>query len=43
MGLKGSGDMQAAKRDFMAPPTRVLNIWLCGRQTFISVVGVCGR
>jgi len=27
-GQKEYGDMPAAKRDFMAPPTRVLNIWL---------------
>jgi len=27
---KGNGDMQAAKRDCNAPPTRDLNIWLCG-------------
>jgi len=31
MGPKGNGDMQAAKRDWNAPPTRDLNIWLCGR------------
>jgi len=30
-GPKGKGDMQAAKRDWNAPPTRDLNIWLCGR------------
>jgi len=29
--------MQAAKRDCNAPPTRYLNIWLCGRQTYLSV------
>jgi len=31
MGPKGNGDMHAAKRDSNAPPTRDLNIWLCGR------------
>jgi len=31
--------MQAAKRDCNAPPTRYLNIWLCGRQTDLSVMG----
>jgi len=30
MGPKGNGDMQAAKRDWNAPPTRDLNIWLGG-------------
>jgi len=28
--LMGNGDMQAAKRDYNAPPTLDLNIWLCG-------------
>jgi len=28
------------ERDCNAPPTRNLNIWLCGRQTDLSVVGV---
>jgi len=28
LGPKGNGDMQAAKRDWNAPPTRDLNIWL---------------
>jgi len=28
--------MQAAKRGCKAPPTRDLNIWLCGRQTDLS-------
>jgi len=28
---KGNGDMQAAKRDCNAPPTRDPNIWICGR------------
>jgi len=37
---KGDGDVQAAKRDCNAPPTRYLNIWLCGRQTDLSVMGV---
>jgi len=32
--------MQAAKRDCNAPPTRDLNIWLCGRQINLSVMGV---
>jgi len=31
--------MQAAKRDCNAPPTRDLNIWLCG-QTDLRVMGV---
>jgi len=31
MRPKGNGDMQAAKRDWNAPPTRDLNIWWCGR------------
>jgi len=31
MGPKGNADMQAAKRDWNAPPTRDLNMWLCGR------------
>jgi len=39
-GSKGEGDMQAAKRDCNAPPTRDLNIWLCGRQTDLSAMGV---
>jgi len=39
-GPKGDGDVQAAKRDCNAPPTRYLNIWLCGRQTVLSVMGV---
>jgi len=38
--LKGDGDKQAAERDCNAPPTRYLNIWLCGRQTDLSVMGV---
>jgi len=33
-GPKGNGDMQAAKQDWKAPPTRGLNIWYVGgRQT----------
>jgi len=40
MGPTGNGDMQAAKRDRNAPPTRDLNIWLCGRKTDLSVMGV---
>jgi len=32
--------MQAAKRDCNAPHTRYLNIWLCGRQTDLSFMGV---
>jgi len=28
-GPKGDGDMRAAKRNWKAPPTRDLNIWLC--------------
>jgi len=39
-GKKGSGDMQAAKRDWNAPPTRDINIWLCGRYTDLRVMGV---
>jgi len=31
MGPKRNGDIQAAKRDRNAPPTRDLNIWLRGR------------
>jgi len=31
MGPKGNGDMQAAKRNLNATPTRELNMWLCGR------------
>jgi len=31
--------LQAAKRDCSAPPTRYFNIWLCGRQTDLSVYG----
>jgi len=30
-GPKRNGDMRAVKRDWNAPPTRDLNIWLCGR------------
>jgi len=30
-GPKGNGDMQPAKRDWNAPPSCDLNIWLCGR------------
>jgi len=30
-GPKGNGDMQAARRDWNAPPTRDVNILLCGR------------
>jgi len=37
---KGDGDMQAVLRDCIAPPTRDLNIWLCGRQADLSDVGV---
>jgi len=37
---KGDGDMQAAKRDCNAPSTRYFNIWICGRQTDLSVMGV---
>jgi len=40
MGPKGNGDMQAAKRDWNAPPNRDLNIWLCGRKTDLSVMRV---
>jgi len=36
----GDGDMPAAKRDCNAPHTRDLNIWLCGRHTDLSVMGV---
>jgi len=32
--------MQAAKRDCSASPTLDHNIWLCGRQTDLSVMGV---
>jgi len=32
--------MQAVKRDCNAPPTRYLNIWLCGRQTDLKVMDV---
>jgi len=39
-GPKGDGDMQAAKRDCKAPPTRDRNIRLCGRQTDLSVMAV---
>jgi len=39
-GPKGNGDMEAARRDCNAPPTRDLNICLCGRQTGSSVMGV---
>jgi len=39
-GTKGNVDMQAARRDGNAPPTHDLNIWLCGRWTDLSVVGV---
>jgi len=39
-GSKGNGDMQAAKRDWNAPPTRDVNIWFCGRLTDLSVMGV---
>jgi len=28
------------ERDSNTPPTRDLNIWLCGRQTDLSVMGV---
>jgi len=37
----GDGDIQAAKRDFMAPPTCDFHICLCERQTNLSVMGVC--
>jgi len=30
-GSKGNRDMQAVKRDWNAPPTCDLNIWLCRR------------
>jgi len=30
-GAEEYGDMQAAKRDWNAPLTRDLNMWLCGR------------
>jgi len=30
-GQRENGDMQATKRDGNGPPTRGLNIWLCGR------------
>jgi len=39
-GPNGDGDMQAAKRDCNAPPTRDLNIWLYGRQKDLRVMGV---
>jgi len=32
--------MQAAKRDYNAPDTCDLNIWLYGRQTDLSVMGI---
>jgi len=32
--------MQAAKRNCNAPSTSYLNIWLCGRQTDLNVMGV---
>jgi len=32
--------MQAAKGDCNAPPTPELNIWLCGRQADLSVMGI---
>jgi len=37
---QGDEDMPAAKRDWNAPPTRNLNIWICGRQTDLSDMGV---
>jgi len=39
-GQKGDGDVQAAKQDCNAPPTHDVNIWLCGRQTDLRVMGV---
>jgi len=39
-GPKGDGDMEAGKRDYNAPPNRDLNLWLCGRQSDLSVMGV---
>jgi len=38
-GQKGGGDFQAENRYCSAPPTHDLSIWLCGRQTNISVMG----
>jgi len=38
-GPKGDGDKQAAKQDCNAPPTCDLNIWLCGGQTVLSIMG----
>jgi len=35
------GDMQAAKRDWNAPPPRDLNIWLCG-ETNLRCAGISG-
>jgi len=32
--------MEAGKRDYNAPPNRDLNLWLCGRQSDLSVMGV---
>jgi len=39
-GVKGDGDIKAEKRDCNAPLTRDLSIWLCGRQTDLSVMDV---
>jgi len=39
-GPRGEGDMQSAKRHCNAPATCDLNIWLFGRQTDLSVMGV---
>jgi len=36
-GQKGDGEMQAAKWDSNAPPTRDLKLWLCGRQKDLIV------
>jgi len=41
--IKEDGDVQAAKLDCNAPPTRDINIWLCGRQTDLSVMVVFER
>jgi len=42
-GPKGVGDMQAEKRDCNAPPTPDLKIWIRGRQTVLSDMGVSRR
>jgi len=40
MGPKGDRDLQAAKGDCNVPPTRDHNIWICGRQTDLGIMGV---